>query len=107
VNVTVTERSIVIRWPAPRDGGLIGWATLILDAETGKPITTCMRGQLRFAADDLINADLTLYCTAAGEPILDSAPEFDEGGEALTGVFRFRVARMEVQEAARPAAVAG
>lgn len=97
MNVTVTDGSVVIRWPPGRDGAILAWMTAIEDAETGKPITTCVRGIIRFAADDLVRADLELFCTADGEPITDGAPVLGDDGEPLTAVFRFRVARMEVQ----------
>lgn len=96
MKVTVTDGSVVIRWPAGRDGPTPAWATVIEDAATGKPITTCARGSIRFSADDLICADLTLFCTADGEPVLDGhMPGGD--GKPRTAVFRFMVARMEVQ----------
>lgn len=76
---------------------------MIEDAETGKPVTTCMRGDIRFVAGDLVRADLTLFCTPEGEPVLDGNPEIGENGKPRTAVFRFLVARVEAAGSPAPA----
>jgi hypothetical protein len=99
VNVTVTDGSVVIRWPAMHEGGLRGWAVEVLDAETGEPLVNVARGRVivLLDPDNVVRADLEQFAGHDGQP--STTPVFDDLGEPVTGMFRYQVARMETPHA--------
>jgi hypothetical protein len=92
---------IVIEWPPPGPSPyhvLDGWQSLILDAVTGKPITTVTEADIvvHTGAASRVTATLTMFADEAGEPLLDGNPVVKDG-EVLTGVFPFLVSEMRVK----------
>lgn len=92
---------VIIRWPKPRLGvPLIGWATQVIDIDTGQPITTATCGEVRVIFDptEIVTAELTMFADADGKPIFDGMPVLDtETGELRTATFRFQVMGMETR----------
>ena len=102
---------VIIEWPAPRrkDGiprAMPAWACSVLDAETGKPITTVEKLTVpRLVADvtTFITCDLVMLADEQGMPVMGPGEDgkftvwLDENGRARTGVFSFLVAEMRVR----------
>jgi hypothetical protein len=102
---------VIIEWPAPRRSDGIprmmpAWGCTILDAGTGKPITTVEKITVeRVTADaqSFITADLAARADPDGNPVLFPGEDghcpvyLDEQGRIRTGVFPFIVAEMRVR----------
>lgn len=106
-----TYGSVIIEWPAPRPGGgpLAGWGCKILDAGTGRMITTASQVHVPLGwahAERAITCFLTMFADENGEPVLYlepgprkgtfTPPARDDAGNVRTGTFRFEVAEMRV-----------
>jgi hypothetical protein len=98
MKVNVTDGSVVIRWPAPRDGVMSGWQVEVLDAESGEQMLNVVRGRvvLCLDPDNVVRVELEQYTGPGDEPV--TSPLFDDEGEPVTAMFRYQVARMETSE---------
>jgi hypothetical protein len=101
---------VIIEWPAPLRKGevrpLAGWGCAILDAETGKPVTTVEKlfvPPVTAAAQAFITCELTMFADDKGMPVLFAREDgnftvFPDGeGKIRTGTFPFLVAEMRVR----------
>ena len=92
---------IIIEWPAAHGASpysaVVGRKIEITDALTGKPIRTCTGVTVRADMERLVTADLTMFATEGGLPLLDGEPVRDGDG-FRTGVFPFLVAEMRVKD---------
>jgi hypothetical protein len=99
------EGSVTIEWPAKAPSGVIpGWGVSIYDAVTGKQVTTASHADIVIHADaqDVVTADLTLFCDEAGNPVFGAGfpagvvhVRPDEG--IATGTFTFLVTEMRIR----------
>lgn len=107
---------VIIEWPPPAPGGgahrpLPGWGCAILDAGSGKPVTTVEKISIPAVtaeANDFITCWLTMFADDDGNPVLfpEEIPGrpgsvkacLDESGNVRTGKFPFLVAEMRVRQ---------
>jgi hypothetical protein len=91
---------INIEWPAAHGASpyssMAGRLVSVTDALTGNPIRTCTGIVVRVDMESLITADLTMFATGGGLPLLDGEPVLD-GREIRAGVFPFLVSEMRVR----------
>lgn len=107
--------AVIIEWPAPKqvdpDRPLAGWGCSILDAGTGKQITTVEKISIPAVTADATNfitADLTMFADEDGLPVLFPEPSpgkpgsvkifLDADGKPRAGTFPFLVAEMRVRQ---------
>jgi hypothetical protein len=92
---------IIIEWLKPRaarpDSVMYAALTVISDAVTGKPITTCTNLTVRADMGGPVTADLTLFADDDGNPIYDGNPHVREG-KVITETFSFVVSEMRVRQ---------
>jgi hypothetical protein len=111
---------VIIEWPAPLKPGevraLTGWRCAILNAATGKPVTTVEKifvPPVTAAAQAFITCELTMLADDKGMPLLEleRVPDpqgrpghigheriyVDDDGRIRTGTFPFLVAEMRVR----------
>jgi len=86
---------IGIEWPASapsRTGPIPGWSVALYDDEG--PVCTVAEFTLHLhaSATGLVWADMTMFCTPDGKPILRG----DIGSPPIYGTFRFRVTSMRM-----------
>lgn len=97
--------AIIIEWPEPTAGHdwpatLDGRKVTIRDAGTGRQIFTLTGVTITANLSGLTEAEVTLYTTLDGFPIVDAGERPVPDGNIRTGVFRVRVAGMRVRDAA-------
>ncbi len=102
----VAEAGLALQWadhhrvaPYTRHLTLLsrtGWGVTITDADTGKPILTCLSAVIKADVKSPITADLTMFVDADGQPLLAGEPVPD-GDEFRVGTFTFLVAEMRVK----------
>lgn len=103
---------VIIEWPAPLKPGEVrampGWRCAILNAETGKAITTVEEIFVPAvsAAQRFITCELTMFADDKGMPLLEverqpghppGIAHLDDNGKIRTGTFPFLVAEMRVR----------
>jgi hypothetical protein len=101
---------VIIEWPRPPRNSLWpqpipGFAILVLDGLSRKPILTVSRVEVHAEASGLVTADLTLWAGPDGEPLTDTSVMYRRGDEIVTGTFRYLVSEMAVRESDDPKAV--
>lgn len=109
---------VIIEWPAPHESRpLPGWGCAILNADTGKPVTTVEKLSIPAVTADAqgaITCWLTIFTDQDGKPLLEleRRPRPDGKGWAelvylrdgdmskgiATGTFPFLVAEMRVRQ---------
>ena len=97
------EGTITIEWggPEPAGQGMKGWM-IVLRAEDGEPVTTVTDLTVVHArADGFVWAELTMFATEDGKPVLRTTgkgcePAAVHGGEIATATFPFLVAGMTI-----------
>lgn len=93
--------TIGIEWPAATPGGhaMSGWGVTLYDADG--PVTTVQSITLHAAADSLVWAELTMFATEDGKPVLHTGKGYEpaavHGGEIAMGTFPFLITSMKVQ----------
>lgn len=91
--------TVTIAWTPGGPSPMPGWRFMISD-EDGTPITTVTELAVHASADSTVWAEMTMFCTPDGKPILAG----DIGSPPCYGTFAFEVASMAVREPARPVA---
>lgn len=97
------EGTITIEWggPEPAGQGMKGWM-IVLRAEDGEPVTTVTDLTVVHArADGFVWAELTMFATEDGKPVLRTTgkgfePAAVHGGQIATATFPFLVAGMTI-----------
>jgi hypothetical protein len=109
--------TVIIEWPAPHRKGmpLVTWRCAVLDAATGRPVTTVSKIAIPAVTADVsgwIECEMTMFADEDGMPVL--FPEEHPGWPAScmtgvdgertlrTGTFAFLVSEMRVAGTPEP-----
>jgi hypothetical protein len=95
---------LIIEWPRRREAApgfahvMPGWKVSLTDAITGEQITTATAVEIHADAQNIVTAELTMFCDLDGKPVYGGSTFWpDDDGKPRTGTFSFLVAEMRVR----------